>query len=423
MGAGAPGGDRRPAPRRRRGRAAPAAAAPATCQWSGRRDAEGGGQSPPPGGRRPRPRDRRGGGRRTGRRRIQGAWSEPARAGRTLRTRTRSRDRGRAGAGGRARRLPPSAAARTGCRRPRCAPSPASGLRRHRTGRRRPPTCRVGGCIVDPGAGGLEAGPDAPADDAEDVGGRGERALLVGRRRRAVAGFMPAAILGRRRQVGAQRDRSGPRRSRGRSIAQRARTIICGTGRGWISNECCTSSCSIIPKTCSAAVATCARSDGCAASTPSRLAARRGDRGRTAGAKLVGDQTSGATTASTCSGMAPCRSRLRHDREDACPGELAGGAQLPHRGAAGPSSPSSPPTRTMPGRVSTARCSAATPDCAWCTIALRSEGRRDELTELGVAVGDQHRRPIGRRRPVAGPRHAIDHGSAGGRRPDRPAAA
>jgi hypothetical protein len=34
----------------------------------------------------------------------------------------------------------------------------------------------------------------------------------------------------------------------------------------------------------------------------------------------------------------------------------------------GPSRPRSPPTSTTPGRVSTARCSAATPDCAWYTM-------------------------------------------------------
>ena len=55
-------------------------------------------------------------------------------------------------------------------------------------------------------------------------------------------------------------------------------------------------------------------------------------------------------------------------------------------------------------------CSAATPDWRLVHDALRSEGRGDELPELGVAVGDQHRRPIVVARPVAGPRHAIDHG-------------
>ena len=224
----------------------------------------------------------------------------------------------------------------------------------------------------------------------------------LGHRRRAFP-LHAGGDLRRGGEVGAQRDGEDLGVS-GRSIASDA-TIIRGTGRGWISNECCTSSCSIMPNTCSAAVATSARSDGCAAEHAVGLAGAAGDRGQLP-AEPLGERRP------EHHGVGLLRDGgvgLRHDRDDARPGELAGGAQLSHQ-EGGPEQPQLAADQDDPRAGLDRALQRGDPRRRLVDDALRSEGRGDELPELGVAVGDQHRRPIVLPRPVAGPRHALDHG-------------
>ena len=160
-----PIGDARPSTRRRRRRASRRRRGCAARLRAGRRHASGPATARrarrpgrPPDGRRPRPRDRRGGGRRTSRRRIQGACRNRRVAG-AFRTRRPGRRAGSSrGAGVAARRghscstnwMPPSAVCTVTCMRP-SAPSDRSPA---------PAIWRVAGCMATrapaPSSAGLD---------------------------------------------------------------------------------------------------------------------------------------------------------------------------------------------------------------------------------------------------------------------------
>ncbi len=90
------------------------------------------------------------------------------------------------------------------------------------------------------------------------------------------------------------------------------------------------------------------------------------------------------------------------------PGELAGGAQLSHQ-QRGAEQPQLAADQHDPGTGLDRALQRRDPGLGLVHDTLRSEGRRHQLPVLGVAVGDQQRRPIVLTRPVAGPGHPIDH--------------